>query len=198
MNKQKSYLSLVNFRDLLRMTNLSRYKDNASSRHKMIMSVFPKTDENKPRENFSVLFRVERNNHGTRFLIRSSVPPANLPFIQTLEEKPFYLEKDSHVSFKIVMNPIKRKGKKEIAIKEPEDQESWLSEKLSLFFSDIEIVNQQGEIVKRDNNNKSVIQLVEFTGIARVTDVNMLNIALKQGIGRSKSYGSGLLSIKPL
>ncbi|MGV9503056.1 type I-E CRISPR-associated protein Cas6/Cse3/CasE [Streptomyces sp. NPDC003642] len=39
--------------------------------------------------------------------------------------------------------------------------------------------------------------LTQFDGLARITDTTHLTHALKNGIGRAKSYGAGLLSLAP-
>ncbi|MFF9264070.1 type I-E CRISPR-associated protein Cas6/Cse3/CasE [Streptomyces longwoodensis] len=39
--------------------------------------------------------------------------------------------------------------------------------------------------------------LTQFDGLARITDTEHLTHALKNGIGRAKSYGAGLLSLAP-
>ncbi|MGW2918219.1 type I-E CRISPR-associated protein Cas6/Cse3/CasE [Streptomyces angustmyceticus] len=39
--------------------------------------------------------------------------------------------------------------------------------------------------------------LTQFDGFARITDTDLLTHALKNGIGRAKTYGAGLLSLAP-
>lgn len=39
--------------------------------------------------------------------------------------------------------------------------------------------------------------LTQFDGFARITDTGLLTHALKNGIGRAKTYGAGLLSLAP-
>ncbi|MGI5041579.1 type I-E CRISPR-associated protein Cas6/Cse3/CasE [Streptomyces sp. JAC128] len=39
--------------------------------------------------------------------------------------------------------------------------------------------------------------MTQFDGFARITDTGLLTHALKNGIGRAKTYGAGLLSLVP-
>jgi CRISPR system Cascade subunit CasE len=39
--------------------------------------------------------------------------------------------------------------------------------------------------------------LIQFDGLARVTDAHLLAVSVCRGIGRAQSYGAGLLSLAP-
>lgn len=188
---------MVKVRDLLKFYGATNYRDDANSRHRMVMSVFPQYLGTYPRSKQRILYRFEKDATGARCLIRSSIPPANLNGVQTLEEK---LSEDlDHVAFRITANPMIRTGKQEKPIKEQYDQEEWIEQKLSAALSQLEIVDQKTEVVKRDwTSGKSVLQLVQFDGIAKVDDRGALKNLLLEGVGRNKNYGAGLLTIRPL
>lgn len=188
---------MVKVREILRFYGATNYRDDANSRHRMVMSVFPQYLGIYPRSKQRILYRFEKDASGARCLIRSSIAPANLNGLQTLEEK---LPEDlDHVAFRITANPMIRTGKQERPIKDQYDQEEWIERKLSAALSQLEIVDQKAEVLKRERTNgKSVLQLVQFDGIAKVDDPEALKGLLSEGVGRNRNYGAGLLTIRPL
>lgn len=191
-----SYLSMVKVRELLRFYGANSYKDDAVSRHRMVMSLFQKELGTSPRSESAILYRFEKDSSGSRCLIRSNIAPANLNGLKSIQE---VFSKDiEHIAFRLTANPIRRSQGKEIPLKEQYDQEEWLLSKLAPALSAIELMDQKTEIVRRDRGNRSVIQLVQFDGIAKLEDQTMLETLMRVGVGRGKSYGAGLLTIKPL
>ncbi|MFN1193177.1 type I-E CRISPR-associated protein Cas6/Cse3/CasE [[Kitasatospora] papulosa] len=49
----------------------------------------------------------------------------------------------------------------------------------------------------RSTRSSPYFTLTQFDGVAHITDNGLLTHALKNGIGRAKSYGAGLLSLAP-
>lgn len=195
-----SYLSVIEFKTLLRYSDIKNYKDNAESRHKMIMSLFPAYIEGDEKRNSNkILFRGEDTSSYSRFLIRSEVPPSNLPGVQTIVEESFQnYEVNSNVIFRVTVSPIRRRGNKERFISEPDELEEWITEKLSPALKDIEIIQTKDETVLRTRNRKNFIKLVQIDGIAKIGDVDRLEELLIKGVGRNKSYGCGLLTIREI
>lgn len=79
----------------------------------------------------------------------------------------------------------------------------WLQQKLSPALEDLEILNHQRAVLGADRlgrrtANTPTIQVDTVDGFARINDTELLQQLLFHGVGRAKSYGCGLLSIREL
>lgn len=184
-------------RDLLRIYGLNRYEDTAHTRHQMVMSLFSKELGENPRSSHNILFRLEKSKKGAFFLIRSDIPTIDKNAIRSITEQ-HNLEPSSGVSFRVTLNPVKRVRSTETPITDQQEQEEWALQKLSTVFKDVHILNQNTEVILRKRNSKDSIQLLQVDGVGTVNNLTELEAALTKGIGRSKAYGAGLLSIKKL
>lgn len=194
----KSYLTMVELHDLLRLSLIRRYSDNAVSRHRLVMSIFPQHIGGNARANAKVLFRCERSKDRSFVLIRSNTPPANLPGVNSIEESREGIQKDMHVSFRITVTPIKRHGNKETSLSDFEDIEVWLRNRVENALSDVELIEIKNETVKREKDSKHFLNLVQIDGVAKIEDVTALEGLLVNGVGRNKNYGAGLLTVRPI
>jgi CRISPR system Cascade subunit CasE len=168
----------------------------------MIMALFPQDLGEHPREAAGVLFRFEsgtlgNSRYGSRVLIRSSLPPANLPGLETIKERREYQGSDT-VVFRIVGSPVVRRGSREAPLIDDDARELWLCKRFAGALKGMTLVNVKSEVIRRNRSIIEVVQLVEFDGIAVVEDSDALNRLLKVGVGRNKSYGAGLLTIKKI
>lgn len=196
-----SYLTSVDFKTILRFSGIGNYRDNAESRHKMIMSLFPqKLTPGLERTSEKILFRGEDLQHGPRFLIRSSTAPANLPGVETVIEPPInqVVKSGDNVIFRVTVSPIKRRGSKERFLTIPGEVEEWLQEKLAPALENVEIIQQKEETIMRDRFRKNFINLAQLDGVATVKNIEVLEELLVNGVGRNKSYGAGLLTIRKI
>ncbi|RZM70250.1 type I-E CRISPR-associated protein Cas6/Cse3/CasE [Pseudoalteromonas rubra] len=81
---------------------------------------------------------------------------------------------------------------------------AWLHKKLQkggleLLTQCIEFSNyKQHKVVKKDGARPIQLSTLDYFGVAKITDVQKLEQALFNGIGRSKAFGCGLMLIKPL
>lgn len=189
-----SYLTLVNLRRLVEINGIKRYRDNAESRHRMVMSLFPHVEDDEARRAMGVLFRGERNRNESLVLIRSTTPPAQLPGIKSLKENLARYNDESYVKFRVTVSPIVRYGNKERALFEFNDLEDWLQKRLSKALEEVELIQIKDEKVKRAKSN-NFVKLVQTDGIAKIKDVDALIDLLQNGVGRNKSYGAGLLTL---
>lgn len=193
-----SYLTMVSLRRLLSIGDLKRYRDSAESRHRLVMSIFPKLIEQDPRSSGGVLFRGEKSLSESTVLIRSTIAPANVPGVHTVKEDFSIFESGRDVRFRITVSPIVRSqssGKtKERFISDFDEIEEWISNKLSPGLSKIQIISSKNEEVRR-GKSKNFVKLEQIDGIAKVGDVSNLLQMLSIGIGRNKSYGAGLLTV---
>ncbi len=106
-------------------------------------------------------------------------------------------------SFSVIVNPVKRSDGKVIPVKGRDNIIDWF---IQLAQKNGFSVMQQGISLDKvfvdkfnDKHMKTMfIQKAFFSGILRVTDKELFKKAVTSGIGRSKTYGCGLLQIVPI
>lgn len=185
--------------------------DNLHALHQRIMQGFPDEVGPDARAKFQVLYRREPGEF--KVLVQSSVepdwsrlPPGYLTQFRTTTLTPLLgrLEPGMRLRFRLIANPTKRDKQtgKVVALSRPEDQEAWLRRQGAR--SGFEVTGlrigpsepKQGR--KKGASAAVTLSAVLFDGTLTVTDVDALRLAVRQGIGRGRSYGCGLLSLAPL
>lgn len=202
-----------------------RMPDGPNTRHRDVMSLFGQIDGNA-RQDAGVLFRLEHlPGQAPSYLVRSAVAPSNLTEgARTVSEGEAELPKGTAVAFRISVNAVQRtkRGTRPVyvdgALEElvesgqmSEEEASsaaeitpWLSEKLFPALADIRIINHQREVLGRGrkgqnlSKEKIAVQIDLIDGVALVNDPLALQELLRRGVGRAKSYGCGLLTVRPL
>lgn len=150
------------------------------------------------------------------YLIRSKVPPEFAkPSMITREETDTVPTEGSAVQFRIAVNGIERVDRDKARPtrrdgeppKGPDDRSltisQWLQKRLDGALKDIKISNHQREVLGADRhgrhtNSGKVIQIDTIDGIATVDAQARLIELLENGVGRAKSYGCGLLTIREI
>ncbi|AKK06790.1 CRISPR-associated protein Cas6/Cse3/CasE, subtype I-E/ECOLI [Corynebacterium mustelae] len=213
------YLSTMELNGQRRQT--AKFLANPRTMHAAIESCFPSTpDEGNPR----VLWRLERHGSKVTLWLVSERQPS-FEHIQeqagwsaqpTWETRNYDLLLDrlmtgQYYQFRLTANPVIctvcEDGKKRHVglVREP-DQINWLlarQENLGISVqSDPDSVPtfsvSRSKRVRFPHKNKQTyvtIDQCQFDGVLTVTDPNALRTALIEGIGRSKAYGSGLLTL---
>ncbi len=117
------------------------------------------------------------------------------------------IQKESVWRFRLTANPTmcipakeKTERGKKYALATTEAQKIWLIKKSNTcgFHVDLdhfEITQKQWYCFPKKNNWTLSILAVSYEGILQVTDVQKFKMALTDGIGRSKAYGMGLMTI---
>ncbi|MDY3128291.1 MAG: type I-E CRISPR-associated protein Cas6/Cse3/CasE [Corynebacterium sp.] len=190
--------------------------DSPTFRHRAVMGLFPSFDDANPRSRANILFRLETPaTEAPYFLIQSSIEPAQdeTGEIVTKEVETALPEVGSTVVFRIAVNAIRREsftnasGKRSYRITPvPADHEetelntisTWLSNKLSPAFAELEITNHRRNVLSDGRSHSMTVQVDSIDGVATVGDSTALAAALRDGVGREKAYGCGLLTIRPL
>lgn len=196
----ESYLTLIEGSRLIQLSGLRRYRDSAIARHRLVMSLFPQGLGDNPRAAAGVLFRVERTRRGVVFLIRSTIAPAALPQLETVKESIDGFHSGDKVVFRWTANAVKRIEQKERYLIDFDELEEWAKQRLSPALEAIELVNTIDESLVRDHANVKgpKFRLTRIDGVATVKNVEALNSLLTDGVGRGKSYGAGLLTVKKI
>lgn len=175
--------------------------------HHAVMSLFPAAlpgPADQRRYTGNILFRLDTPPTGTpRLLIQATTPLIDTARLPTRELTPLVaaLSIGSHIRFRIVLNAVKAAGKDQRWKRTPilntlEDPEAIIQFGLdqlaragltSITLTDL----PRTDLVRA----KTVLWTAQYDGHALVADPDLLQIAIKTGIGRSKAYGCGLLTI---
>ncbi|MFP4527952.1 MAG: type I-E CRISPR-associated protein Cas6/Cse3/CasE [Candidatus Kapaibacterium sp.] len=182
--------------------------------HRTLCSMFG--DERRP----EMLFRIEqlsRKSEQMRTLLQSSEMPdfSRLPdgFLTGHETKYIsdqnILDSFSQMSvyhFRLVANPIKKQGNTKIALYKEKDHFEWIMRKADQSGFRIEYLNmasfklpvKKSSQPEKDDKNKFAIFGVKYDGALKITNAGLFTKAYLRGIGPSKSFGFGMLSLKNL
>jgi CRISPR system Cascade subunit CasE len=171
--------------------------------HRVVMGLFASTDlpgeATEKRLSRNILFRVDETSAGKIVLVRSDVAPTNLP--REAKTKPIAVEvppAGTPIRFRMTVNAIHRSRPASPSIKRgtgttPVDQISdWVTGRLGIAFDDITVFTHDRTVV---TSGKSPLQLDAIDGYAIVTDPAALEAFLREGVGRAKAYGCGLLTV---
>ncbi len=170
--------------------------------HKVIYSLFPAVEG----QNRDFLYADKGGDfHFHQILILSKREPI-LPEFGMIESKiiPEKFLSYDHYGFEIRLNPTKRDKNttKIIAIRGKEELLNWFTEKAPAFGFNVvkENLQVQNIGVQRFEKNGVTVTQGEATFIGKLVVCNRKSFiqSFKEGIGRAKSFGFGLLQIIPL
>jgi CRISPR system Cascade subunit CasE len=209
------YLSqiILNDRDRKVRHDLS----NIHNLHRSIMQAFPDIEplpdesQKRVRADWQVLFRLEPDSNV--LLVQSELEPdwGKLPLTYLTQQqcKPFQPELDQFpvdrlLRFRLKANPSKRdkETRKTVGLYYQPDQEAWFSRQAAQHGFSVErldiipAANLWG--TKEKGQSQIKIHTALFQGVLKVQDPALFVKAVRQGIGKGKSYGCGLLSLQRL
>ncbi|MGV9314914.1 type I-E CRISPR-associated protein Cas6/Cse3/CasE [Streptomyces sp. NPDC003691] len=196
---------------------------NAAALHRRVMTLVPDGLGDSPRARAGVLFRVEADTPqrpgdmpgAPVVLVQTQVPPDTgrlpggyLTQARTRDMRPMLgaLRPGLPVRYRILGNAVRRCGPNSTAGKWRQavplrgaDADQWWAERSRTAGLDLHTTRSESAAAVSTRNDEARINraVVLFEGTATVRDPEALRIALLQGIGRSKSYGCGLLSLAP-
>ena len=115
------------------------------------------------------------------------------------------LEKDSTWHFRLVANPTvsewRDEGRGHVkACSTEEDQRKWLDRQSEKYGFHVYIFHRPQSTwfrFKKKDGNVVTFLAVAFEGDLIITDVEKMRTALTHGIGRSKAYGMGMMTLAP-
>jgi CRISPR system Cascade subunit CasE len=172
------------------------------SLHKTIYSLFP-TETGKNRD---FLFADKGGDWNCRkILILSGREPLKPEYGEIYSKKvPDSFLQFDHYGFEVVLNPTKRDGKtgKIVAVRGRENLIQWFLQKAPGFGFEIMLqslqVNHIGVMTYQKNGITCTHNTATFVGKLKVIERQTFIQSFKQGIGRAKSFGFGLLQIVPI
>jgi CRISPR system Cascade subunit CasE len=189
------------------------YRDLADAHklHQRIMQGFPDEQHQQPRAEWNILYRQEGDS--SVLLVQSDITPdwSRLPsgYLANHNTKSLalmlnQLEVGKQLQFRLKANPSKRDHltRKIIGLTKRSEQIEWLERQSARSgFKVLSVdVMPTPDIYGRKSKAPQPIKIfsVLFQGALQITDVELFTQALRQGIGRGRSYGCGLLSIAKL
>ncbi|MGW4378967.1 type I-E CRISPR-associated protein Cas6/Cse3/CasE [Kitasatospora sp. NPDC004531] len=201
-----------------RHRDVHRDGDDAVNLHHRIMSLFPDdVPATEPRRHLGILFRTETGRDGDRILLQSNREPdlTRLPAgYGTAAAKPLTplldaLRKGLPVRYRIAANAARKPGATTRALYDlpevvplngPHADEWWTrqAEASGLALTTLHSTPLDTAAGNRRQNNQRVRHArTLFEGAAHITDPDLLRTRIRDGIGRGKAYGCGMLSIAP-
>ena len=175
---------------------------DAYSLHKKIYDLFPKTEGGT--RNF--LYRyLDSDVEEKRILIFSENAPLACEFasLEVRDVPDAFFEQD-YYAFDVQINPVKRSkdSGKIVPVKGRDALAEWFSSKApgygfevlpdSLSVGDTNIVQ-----FNKDGKKVTLAKAI-FTGRMKVTDRELFKKSVKEGVGKGKAFGFGLLQVMPL
>jgi len=175
---------------------------DAYSLHKTVYSLFPNEDGTTR----DFLFADKGGDwNSRRILLLSQREPQQPQYGKIYSKKiPDAFLQFDHYGFEVVLNPTKRDGKtgKIIAVKGRENLLQWLILKAPGFGFEVMPnslqVNNIGVVSYEKNGATCTHNTAIFIGKLKVIDRETFIKSFKQGIGRAKGFGFGLLQIVPV
>ncbi|MFF4234031.1 type I-E CRISPR-associated protein Cas6/Cse3/CasE [Streptomyces sp. NPDC001820] len=190
--------------------------------HKTLMRLAPDHLGPQPRRQAGLLFRLDPHLRQPTLLVQTTTPPdlAALPSgygtADTRDLTPLLtaLRPGQRVHYRITANPSARAGQRPTptpadtsARRRPRpvialhgnDAMAWWRRRAEMAGLALESATMLPRDFRRPHRSQPgpCHRLVQFDGTAHITDAAALADALCTGIGKTKSYGAGLLSLAP-
>jgi CRISPR system Cascade subunit CasE len=186
--------------------------------HGVLSVAFPGKRNDKTNEN---LWRVDNFGEDCALIIVSVLRPRLQPIIneigrsdernRTLNYEPFLqrIQIDRNLSFRLCANPVENKRKnhndkrgKIYALRTAPEQFNWLDKqgmKHGFEVTSCCIIGDEWKFFKEKDRKGSLntvcVRAITFDGSLTVIDAEKFRAVLSRGLGRSKAYGCGLLTV---
>lgn len=195
---------------------------NGHALHRDLMRLAADNLGDQPRKTVDMLWRAEEARNSLQILVQMTTKPAlehlNSDFAHAARERDLTplldrLETGSRVRYRIAANATKRHGNTAEPNKKGKlanlhgaaADEWWLRRAEQAGLRPLQVISTSlpdvlGPPTRDRNNTKQVVQhaVTRFDGIGVVTDPERLRAAVRDGIGRARTYGCGLLSLGPI
>ena len=180
------------------------------SLHRVVYDQFDLTGSCEEGQRQAPLWTVSNGDVVKKLIILSSIEPRNVESeavmqARSVKEMPEDLLEHSDYLFKITVNPVlvRRNEKlKVIPIKDVTEIKKWFVNKclkngMEVNCSSLDLISKKADIFKA-NNIKNVINKCVVQGQLKVIHPEKFRYAIFNGIGRSKTFGCGLMQVLPI
>ena len=187
---------------------------DAYSMHRVVYSLYEDTRDAKAKfasESSGILYADQGGDaRGRKVLMLANRTPVNA--VQGLygEVKSKAIPEDflkhQQYHFKVIVNPTRRdsNSRKLVPVKGRESVAEWFKERaevswgFDLASSPLQIDKIEIQQFKDKQQRQVTIAQAHIQGLLRITDQEKFTCSFKQGIGRARAYGCGLLQIAPI
>jgi CRISPR system Cascade subunit CasE len=171
-------------------------KIRGSLKHKAVMSGFEHSESPTARADWNILFRHD----GENTLIQSAVAPV---YSRSFEQKTFSLDPIAGESyfFRASINAVSIEKTESGRRKEVRcDPEVWLQfQQAKRGFAIEKLLSAvSAPIVETSGGRRFFVNRFHIEGVLIAENAQLLGKTLLKGLGKSRSYGCGLLSILPI
>lgn len=177
---------------------------DAYSLHRVVYGLFEKSSSDTSIENRILYSDLGGDFSRRRVEILSERAPNTDHLSDAIKVRELTDHFFNHVSynFQVTINPVRRKGSVAKAITDRSDIVSWFSDKSNQWGFEVSPqhieVNSVGPIIFEAKDKQPVtLNQAHLRGTLRVTDRRRFIHSAKNGIGRGKSFGCGLLLLIP-
>lgn len=166
-------------------------------RHRAVMSLFPPElpgSERERRAGTGILFRVEVTQSGTSVLVRSQIAPSRTVTGLRTREEDLTFERGIRVRWRLAAAGVMRREGRDIGVNLERSVQRYLTT-LGGAIYDVEACAFDRQIVRGE---KRTLPIDVADGVGFVSHPERLTELLSHGVGRSKAYGCGLLTVAVL
>ena len=186
-----------------------KYHGNACEVHHLLAELFDVKDGiSEYRKKYNILYRECLRKEGASLvyslIVQSDIPISNkkvdeFGFIITKEDTIEVKDDTLYKIFVRVCPYVRDESQKRVFIKEKEDRENWVRNKLS-HNEECEIVllnetDMYKTLMKKDGLDEVTLNGREYQGLVKVKDRDAFLAILNSGIGPCKCYGYGMAEV---
>lgn len=177
-----------------------RRLDDFEAVHRAVMNLFPAVlpgDTTSRRATSGILYRIDDTPAGKFVLVQSATSLTNpTPGSVSKDMSGRVAPTAGMVRFRLAVNAVRRSRRDGRAVDvpvPPPDLAEWVQDKLAPALTGVEVLNAT-RVVNRPGGSR-VLQVDTIDGIATIGDGDALQALTTGGVGRSKAYGCGLLTV---
>lgn len=174
--------------------------DDFEAVHRAVMALFPATLPGEPssrRATSGILYRVDDTPAGKFVLVQSAVPVTHpTPGSVSKDMTGRITPTAGTVRFRLAVNAVRRSHRDRRPIDVPvalPELVNWVEGKLTPALTAVEIFNAVRAVNRAPGSR--ILQVDTVDGIATVGSADALQALVTLGVGRSKAYGCGLLTV---
>ena len=181
--------------------------------HKTVMRLLPEYMGESPREQANLLWRTDKRNGFTQLFVQSTMELrlGNLPDGYTMTETELdynrvldTMDVGTEITYRIAANPTAvrtratgaRVHKQRVSLC-GEAANDWWTNRAQQSGLAVDPFDSVAEDARTFGKGNATLHVVNFSGQAHVEDVDKLRTSITVGVGRGKSYGTGLLLAAP-
>ncbi|MCL2453848.1 MAG: type I-E CRISPR-associated protein Cas6/Cse3/CasE [Micrococcales bacterium] len=172
--------------------------------HKAVMSLFPDVlpgVDGRRRESAGILYRLDDGPRGKMVIVQSHVPAVGTT--PSMRVRPVMggvpaFDAGQAVRFRTTVNAVRKERSRIIGAVPKDEMGAWLARRTGI--DGLEVIGHTRDIVKVSRKDAHGFPIVVDTveGVGSIADPVVLAGAMRHGIGHSRAFGCGLLTVVPI